>query len=357
MGVIDEPTQVREGEQLPIESLRDWFDGNCPELSGDLSVRQFPSGYSNLTYLIEVDGRDYVLRRPPHGEDIATGHDMKREWTILDALDGVYDKTPRPIAYCDDRDVIGAPFYVMDRVEGTILRENDPNIPGLDRDTMSGLAEAFVRQLVAIHELDYKAAGLGDFGRPDGYIERQVDGWIRRYYDSQTDDISSMDGVGEWMKTNRPEAGDGALIHNDYKYDNLVLNPNDYTDVRAILDWEMATIGDPLMDLGTSLAYWIEPDDSEILLQLDFGPTVKPGNFTRKQLVDRYLELSGRRGEDILFYYVYGLYKVAVIAQQIYYRYEQGHTDDPRFGMAIYAVKALAATAEQSIATGEIGPK
>lgn len=352
---LDEPTDVREGEGLDQAALQAWLADHVPDLSGDLEVLQFPSGHSNLTYMIRVGDREYVLRRPPHGAHVKSGHDMSREWRVLSALDGIYEAAPRPVAFCEDDDVLGAPFYLMERVEGVILRGGDPDVPGLDEQVMRGLSESFVEELATIHGLDWREAGLEDFGRPEGYVDRQISGWIDRYGKSRTDEIDEMDSAAAWLRDNKPDGESGAgLIHNDYKYDNLVLDPADYAEIRAVLDWEMATVGDPLMDLGTTLAYWVEADDPPVLHQLQFGPTTRPGNFTRRELVDYYAEVSGRDVSDILFYYVYGLYKVAVIGQQIYWRFDQGHTDDPRFGMLIHAVRALAQTAQRAIDRGSI---
>ncbi|QDG51531.1 phosphotransferase family protein [Persicimonas caeni] len=352
---IDQPKDVRSGEELDTDALRTWLDQEVPELSGDIAVKQFPSGHSNLTYMLQVDGKEVVLRRPPFGaEKIAKGHDMSREYTILSHLDGVFDKIPDPIAYCDDAEVIGAPFYLMERVEGVILRGAKPKVDGLDEQTMRGLSEAFVDTLAEVHAIDLEAAGLEDFGKPEGYVERQVTGWIGRYKRAQTDEIPAMDRAGEWLEANMPAEVGASIIHNDFKYDNLVLDPDDLTKVRAILDWEMATVGDPLMDLGTSLAYWVEPDDPDVIKAMSFGPTVMPGNFTRRELVDRYAEKSGLPVDDIVFYFVYGLYKVAVIGQQIYFRFKEGDTDDPRFAMLIHAVKALGDVAQKAIDEGKI---
>ena len=352
---IDTPTDVREGEELDVESLEDWLESEAPDIAGEVEVLQFPSGHSNLTYLIRVDGSEYVLRRPPFGaENIETGHDMSREWTILSHLKGSFDRVPRTIAHCEDPEVVGAPFYVMERVRGVILRGANPPVPGLDEKTMSDLSEALVQTMVDVHDIDLEDVGLDDFGKPDGYVERQVEGWIERYERSQTDDIPALEEAGDWLRSEMPEDTGASLIHNDYKYDNLVLDPDDLTEIRAILDWEMATVGDPLMDLGTSLAYWVEPGDPDVLKSLNFGPTTLPGNFSRREVVDRYAELSGRDVSNALFYFVYGLYKVAVIGQQIYYRYKEGYTDDERFAMLIFAVKALGETASRAIENEQI---
>ena len=352
---IDTPTDVREGEELDVESLEAWLESEAPDIAGDVEVQQFPSGHSNLTYMVRIDGEEFVLRRPPFGaENIATGHDMSREWTILSKLKGTFDQVPDTIVHCENADVIGAPFYIMERVQGVILRGANPSVPGLDEETMSELSDAFVETLVDVHDIDLEEVGLDDFGKPEGYVQRQVDGWIDRYEKSQTDDIPALEEVADWLRDEMPEERGPSLIHNDYKYDNLVLAPDDLSEIRAILDWEMATVGDPLMDLGTTLAYWVEPGDPDVLKSLNFGPTTLPGNFSRQELVDRYAELSGRDVSDALFYFVYGLYKVAVIGQQIYYRYKEGYTDDERFAMLIFAVKALGETASRAIENEQI---
>jgi aminoglycoside phosphotransferase (APT) family kinase protein len=353
--MLDSATDVREGQELDTEALADWLARHAPELAGSIEVRQFPAGHSNLTYLLNIEGRDWVLRRPPMGEHVESGHDMSREWRVLRALEDVYPRAPKPIAHCEDTSVLGAPFYIMERVEGVVLRGREPEVPGLTPPVVRELSDAFVEELVAIHDVDLEAAGLESFGRSEGYVERQIEGWQRRYRQAQTDDIREMHQIGDWLDETRPETSGAALIHNDFKYDNLVLDPDDYARVEAVLDWEMATVGDPLMDLGTSLAYWIEPDDPDVLQHLDFGPTTLPGNYTRRELVDRYAELSGRDCSDILFYYVYGLYKVAVVGQQLYHRFQQGEADDPRFAALIQAVRALAVTAREAIGRGDIG--
>lgn len=354
---IDQATDVREAETFDTAALESWLDENAPEIAGDVELKQFPSGHSNLTYLICIDGEDYVLRRPPYGaENISKGHDMSREYTVLSHLDGNLDKAPSTLAFCEDESVIGAPFYIMERVRGIILRGAKPDVPGLDADTMESLSTSLVDTLVEVHGVDLDAAELNDFGKPEGYVERQVMGWTKRYSKAETDDIAAMDEVGVWLKNNMPDDVGPALIHNDFKYDNVVLDPDDITQVNAILDWEMSTVGDPLMDLGTSLAYWIQPEDPDVLQSLNFGPTSLPGNLTRAEFVEHYAKASGRDVSDAVFYYVYGLYKVAVIGQQIYYRYKEGYTDDDRFAMFIFAVKALGETASRAIENETIEP-
>src|SRR6185503_17503372 len=322
---IDQSVAIRAGEQLPHEALLAYLRKHIPDLDGALSVEQFPSGFSNLTYLLRLGDRELVLRRPPIGAKIKTAHDMGREYRILAHLHPVYSKVPRPLLFCDDESVLGAPFYVMERVKGVILRAQPPRGLDLSVETMRRLSEVFVDNLVEIHSFDYEAAGLGDLGSPQGYVSRQVSGWTKRYYNARTDDVPEIEQLATWLQENLPaDSARGSLIHNDYKYDNLVLAPDDLTRVVAVLDWEMATVGDPLMDLGTSLGYWVESTDPEEWQQYGFVLTKLPGNFTRTELVDYYARRSGREIGDPVFYYAYALLKIAGIVQQIYARYQKG---------------------------------
>lgn len=347
---IDQPGPVRSGEGPDVEALEAFLRSHFPNAAGPLLVEQFPRGYSNLTYRLRLGERELVLRRPPFGANIKGGHDMSREYRLLIALAPVYPKAPRPLVYTDDPGVLGAPFYVMERVTGVILRDRQP--AGLTPERMRGICEALVDNLVELHRVDWAAAGLGDLGRPEGYVQRQVSGWIKRYQNARTDDLPEMETAAAWLTARHPSGGAAALIHNDFKYDNLVLDPHDLTRVVAVLDWEMATLGDPLMDLGTTLGYWAQADDTTELQML--GLTHIPGNLTRREIVERYAARSGRDVGDILFYYVYGLFKVAVIGQQIYYRYKQGHTQDARFGALNRLVAACARNAAHAIAAGRI---
>jgi aminoglycoside phosphotransferase (APT) family kinase protein len=350
---VDKPVAVRPGEELDAEKLGTFLRQHIPGLEGPaaLQVEQFPSGHSNLTYLLRAGGRELVLRRPPFGAKIKTAHDMGREYQILSRLADVYDKAPRVLAYCEDESVLGAPFYVMERLKGIILRGTAPKGLELAPALMHTLSENFVRNLVELHQIDYQAAGLGDLGRPVGYVKRQVEGWVQRYINARTDDIPDVERVAAWLAEHTPSDVDavGALIHNDYKYDNLVLAPDDVSRIIGVLDWEMATLGDPLMDLGTSLGYWVDPDDPPELQSLRFGPTTLPGNLSRRELAEHYARLSGRDVSNILFYYVYALWKIAVIVQQIYARYKAGFTRDERFARLIDAVRVLGRTATLAI--------
>jgi aminoglycoside phosphotransferase (APT) family kinase protein len=237
----------------------------------------------------------------------------------------------------------------MEKVEGVILRSKMPKDMIPDEKTMSGIAKAFIDNFVALHEVDIHSAGLSNLGKPEGYIGRQVEGWTRRYFNSKTDEISSVENVAKWLIENMPSVSGNALIHNDYKYDNLVLDPGNWTNILAVLDWEMSTLGDPLMDLGTSLGYWVNPNDPDFMLQMQLNPTTSPGNPKRGGLVEMYAKSSGRDISDVVFYYVYGLFKIAVIIQQIYYRYQKGLTKDERFANLNHAVNGCGTIAMQAI--------
>ena len=335
---LDRDAPVRPGEELDTAALAAWLRGRIPGADGEVEVRQFPRGFSNLTYLVRMGDREMVLRRPPFGAQVRGGHDVVREHRILAALHPVWPKVPRPLVCCDDESVIGAPFYLMERVTGVVLRDRPPSGVTLDPATMRGVCLAAVDTLAELHSVDWRAAGLAGIGRPEGYVRRQVEGWTERWRKSKTDEVREMDQAAAWLAENLPEEGEPAVIHNDYKYDNLVLDPADLSRIRAVLDWEMATLGDPLMDLGTTLAYWAEPGDPDALKV--FGVTHLPGNLDRRGVVERYAEKTGREASGIAFYHAYGLFKVAVIAQQIYARFVAGKTRDPRFAGLIHVVRA-----------------
>lgn len=345
---LDQPTTIRQGEELDQQALVAYLAAHLPAdvaaQGQNLQIAQFPSGYSNLTYAVQWGDASLVLRRPPFGANIHSAHDMGREYRVLSGLRQVTNKVPRPLVYCEDDSVIGAPFYVMERIEGVILRAGSSLAATLPPGLMQQLSYAAIDTLAEIHALDYERAGLGELGRPAGYIERQIRGWQRRYAGAQTEELPQLTAVMQWLEQNQPAHTHAALIHNDFKYDNLVLSPTDLTQVIAVLDWEMCTLGDPLMDLGTTLGYWIEADDPPSLIEM-FGLTALPGNATRVELVERYSTTGGMDVVNPLFYYVYGLFKIAVILQQIYQRYHQGTTQDERFARLDQAVRDCAAQA------------
>jgi aminoglycoside phosphotransferase (APT) family kinase protein len=339
--LLDMPTQVRPGEALDLTKLEPFLRSRFPEDGQGITVRQFPSGLSNLTYSILLGNREMVLRRPPFGTRVKSAHDMGREFRVLSKLHTAYSLAPKVLLYCDDDTVIGAPFYLMERLRGIILRRDPP--PGLEFSgaTARRLSEGFLDNLARLHGLAYSAIGLAEIGKPEGYLQRQVSGWIERYAGSKTHDFPEVQPIASWIEQHLPSPGVATLIHNDYKYDNTVLKADDPTEIIGVLDWEMSTIGDPLTDLGTALAYWVNPDDSEELQQLRWGPTTCPGNLTRAGLVERYGRTTGRDTSAMPFYLAFARFKVAVIVQQIYYRYHHGLTRDPRFAKMPEVVEIL----------------
>ncbi|MBX2871261.1 MAG: phosphotransferase family protein [Saprospiraceae bacterium] len=345
----DQAKAVRKGEELDIAKLEPFLQEQLNMPGASLSIEQFPGGFSNLTYLIRLGDTGFVLRRPPFGAKIKSAHDMGREYKILHALSTSYSKAPKPLLYTEDEKVIGAPFYVMERVEGVILRPKMPKEMAPAPEVMKEVAVSLIDTFADLHAVDYQAVGLGDLGRPEGYVERQVRGWTKRYFKSKTDEIVEIENVASWLADNQPGESGTALIHNDFKYDNVVLDSSDWTQIIAVLDWEMSTIGDPLMDFGTSLGYWVTGDDPEWLHALALSPTILPGNPDRTEVVKMYAEKSGRDLSDVVFYYVYGLFKIAVIVQQIYYRYKHGYTQDPRFARLNQVVKGLGIMAQSAI--------
>ena len=337
----DRPTVVRAGEELDLAKLEPFLLNHFPGSTGPLRVEQYPSGHSNLTYLVKLGGREIVLRRPPFGSKVKTAHDMGREYRVLSKLHAAYPPAPKALFFCDDLSILGAPFYLMEPIRGIIVRRDPPAGLPFSAETARVLSEAFIDNLVSLHALDYAACGLGDLGKPQGYMKRQVHGWVARYYGSQSHDIPEVAGVSAWLTDHMPPESTPTLIHNDYKYDNIVLNPGDITRIVGVLDWEMSTVGDPLSDLGTSLAYWVDPQDPEDLQKIRWCPSTYAGSMTRAELVERYARKTGRDVSHMPFYLAFARLKLAVIVQQIYYRYHQGLTKDPRFASMPEVVKTL----------------
>ncbi|WP_448519290.1 phosphotransferase family protein [Rhodoflexus sp.] len=349
---IDNPTDIRQGEELNISNLAAFLRQHFPDWQGEVTVAQFPAGFSNLTYFVQVGDKELVLRRPPFGANIKSAHDMRREYGILKSLEPVYSKIPKPLIYTDDASVIGAEFYVMERVKGLILRNRPPQGMELTAEKMRAISKATIENLADLHAIDIYATDLIRLGKPEGYVQRQVEGWISRYEKSATDDVLTMNKAAYWLRNNLPAENSPSLIHNDYKYDNLVLNPDNLSEIIAVLDWEMATVGDPLMDLGTTLGYWADADSPKMLQA--FSLTAFPGNMNREEAAQCYAEASGRNLDNILFYYVFGCYKIGVIVQQIYARYKKGFTQDPRFANLIHLVHACGESATKAIQFGRI---
>ena len=338
---LDVPTHVRPGEELDLSKLEPLLRSHFPQEREGITLQQFPSGHSNLTYSVQLGAREMVLRRPPFGTKVKSAHDMGREFRVLSKLHNAYTLAPGVLLYCDDETIIGAPFYLMERLHGIIIRRDPPLGLEFSPPTARRLSESFVDNLARLHGLDYSAIGLAEIGKPDGYLHRQVTGWIERYAGSKTHDLPEVEQIASWMRRHMPPTGMAALIHNDYKYDNTVLNPDNSTEMIGVLDWEMSTVGDPLSDLGTALAYWINPDDSNELQEIRWGPTTCEGSLTRAGIVERYALKTGSDTSHMPFYLAFARFKVAVIVQQIYYRYHHGLTRDPRFARMPEVVKTL----------------
>jgi aminoglycoside phosphotransferase (APT) family kinase protein len=349
-----ETCAVRLSDGVPVASLDDYLRraglANAP-----IRVEQFPHGHSNLTYLVRAGGEEWVLRRRPHGQLPRHAHDMAREFRVLSKLWTVYALAPRPLLYCQDEAVIGAPFYLMERRRGVIPRGLAHDIiPPTESATMKSLCRALVQNLVRLHAIDYHSIDLADLGRPEGYLRRQIAGWRRRYEEAQTNRVADLDRIAEWLADNVPPESGASVVHNDFKFDNLLVDPADPTRIVGVLDWEMATIGDPLADLGTSLALWIQADDPDSLRQVWISPASRPDSLTRADLVEAYGACRGAPVTHAIFYYCFGLYKVAVIFQQLYARYRRGETRDRRVARADRTVAALARQAAAAIGTGRL---
>ena len=350
----DKPASIRPGEELDVSKLESFLRSHFPLEAEHPSVSQFPSGHSNLTYCVELGRRSMVLRRPPFGSKVKSAHDMGREFHVLSKLHDAYRPAPKVLLYCDDSSILGAPFYLMEPISGIILRKDPPSDLPFTPDTAHKLCESFIDNLAHLHGIDYAAIGLADLGKPQGYLERQVRGWIERYHGSKTHDLPEVDRISSWMQQNMPSSTYATLSHNDYKFDNVILDPDDLSKIIGVLDWEMCTLGDPLSDLGTTLAYWVQADDSDDLQKLRWGPTDYPGSLTRNELVQRYAQTAGRDVSNMVFYVVFARFKVAVIVQQIYYRYHVGLTRDSRFAVMPDVVRTLLRHSWQGAQSREI---
>jgi aminoglycoside phosphotransferase (APT) family kinase protein len=339
---------VRPGEELNLASLADWLRGRIEGAQRGIAVEQFPSGHSNLTYLLRMDedGREYVLRRGPLGPVAPKAHDMAREFRVLQMVHPHFREAPNVFHLCEDPAVVGAVFFVMERRRGLILRDEVP--PELARvpNYAQLVSEAFVDSLVRLHTIDVSKTGLIALGKPEGFLERQVQGWTERWNRAKTDEMPKMDRVIRWLLDRRPSSPAPTLVHNDYKLDNVMLNEESVDRIEAVLDWEMATVGDPLADLGLTLCYWAWAEAPQ--LRAREGPALKsqPGWYTRDQFVQRYAERTGRDLSHIGYYEVLGVFKLAVILQQIYYRFRRGQTQDRRFQNFDQRVKGLVELAD-----------
>lgn len=354
---ITDTAPIRAGEELDSTALENYLRSHLPEAAGaaagPLIVEQFPGGHSNLTYMVRMGEREFVLRRPPFGPVAPTAHDMPREYRLLNAINPLFDLAPRPYLLCEDTSIIGVPFYLMERRRGIVIRRELPYEIGDSLALRRRISEAMTDTLAALHAVDIYSTGLVNLGKPVGFVQRQVRGWAERWERSKTGEVEDVNEVIAWLRDRLPpdpdpEAGRPAtLVHNDFKLDNVMLDPRDPARVVAVLDWEMCTVGDPLVDLGIFLCYWAQKDDPEARRESISPVTTEAGWMTRREIIERYAEKTGRDLSSIAFYEVFALFKVAVVLQQIYFRFVKGQTHDERFRDFGFRVEGLARAANQ----------
>jgi aminoglycoside phosphotransferase (APT) family kinase protein len=342
MALTDQSTRIRDGEELDAGIIDAYLKAHIPGLIGTPQISQFPGGASNLTYLLQYPEHELVLRRPPFGHKAKSAHDMGREYRILNQLNAGFPYCPKAYVHCTDESVIGSEFYVMQRVNGIILRADLPSELNFDAQQTQQLCKSFIDKLVELHQVDYNACGLGDLGKPQGYVQRQISGWSDRYEKALTPDAPLWTEVKAWLNAKMPaDHPRSSIVHNDYRFDNVILDPNNPQQIIGVLDWELTTLGDPLMDLGNSLAYWIEASDPAPVQLMRRQPSNAPGMLTRQEFADYYAERAGIKIDCIDFYYCYGLFRLAGIVQQIYYRFYHGQTQDKRFAQFVQMNKLL----------------
>lgn len=333
----------RAGEELDLSKLIPWLKEHLPEIDENVEITQFSGGASNWTYRLHFQSHDVILRRAPLGKKAAGAHDMSREYHLQKQLKPHYSYVPEMIAVCEDESVLGSTFYIMERLEGMIPRKNFSKEVDWDGETVKNLCYSFWDKLIELHQVDYQKEGLEGLGKGEGYIERQITGWNKRYTNAKTWNVPSGKRVMSWLEKNMPKESNLCIIHNDFRLDNVVLNPNQRSEIIGVLDWELAAIGDPLMDLGNSLAYWVEETDNFFIKGMRRQPSNVKGMLTRQEIINYYADKAGRQVEDFRFYRVYGLFRLAGIAQQIYFRYAKGYTKNKAFKnfwmISIYLIK------------------
>jgi aminoglycoside phosphotransferase (APT) family kinase protein len=348
---------IRPGEELDVARLEKYLRGNLSEsMLGKplditpIQVAQFPGGHSNLTYLVRLGSHEFVLRRPPFGQVAPKAHDMPREYRLLAAINPFFPLAPRPYLLCEDPSIVGTAFYLMERSYGLIVRQEIPREIGDDLSIRRRVSEAMIDTLASLHNVDIYSSGLVSLGKPAGFATRQVQGWTERWQRAKTSEVPELDEVARWLADRIPPETDihrrsATLVHNDFKLDNVMLDLSDPTRVVGVLDWEMSTVGDPLVDVGLFLCYWPEKDDPESRRNFNSPVTTEPGWMTRAEITERYAERTGRDLSAIAFYETFALFKVAIAIQQIYFRYVQGQTHDERFSGFDYYVQCPARAA------------
>lgn len=326
--------------------VEEYLKQEIPVLSDEpIQVKAFSAGYSNLTYFIKIGDWQAVLRRPPFGAIPPKAHDMKREFIILQKLNRVFPLAPKPFLYCEDSRIMERHFYVMEKKEGVVIDDSIPDEFQTRENTGLLVSNAVVDTLAQLHAVDYEAADLQDFGYPDGYLSRQVHGWIKRFHNSKTDDIPSVEKLEKWLIDNIPSSPAPSIVHNDFKLNNMMFSASNPGEVVGVFDWELSTIGDPLTDLASAIAYWAEPGEEDSGLT---SVTANPGFLSRKEMLERYAKISGRDVSNIDYYLTFAFYKIAVILQQLYYRWKIGEAPDERFGKLDTGIKNLLKKAEKA---------
>ena len=343
-GVPDDPEliDVRPEETLDLTRLEPWLRAHLSSTDGALTVRQFPGGHANLTYLVRFGETEYVLRRPPLGPVAPTSHDMAREHRVLARLGEVFPLAPTSFALCQDDSIIGVDFHVMERRRGLVIRSALPTRLRAHPPTVRRLSEMIVDTLADLHLIDPARIGLADLGRPVGFVARQLSGWSARWQAAKDRECPSVDRLISWLHERLPTSPVTSLLHNDYKLDNILLDKSDPARATGVLDWDMCTQGDPLMDLGYLLNVWLESGDPPTWRETTAMPSYEDGFMTRREVVERYRERTGFDVGGAPWYYAFGVFKLLVILQQIYIRFLRGQTKDPRFADLGRRVQSLA---------------
>ncbi|EKN65302.1 aminoglycoside phosphotransferase [Neobacillus bataviensis LMG 21833] len=336
--------QVRKGEELDLLELEKFLRENVESLPEEpLEILQFSAGHSNLTYQLKMGDWEAVLRRPPLGPVAPKAHDMAREFKILTELNPIFSVAPKPLLFSENQSTVGSPFFLMERKKGVVIDTSFPDGTQVTKELCRHLSQVMVDKLVELHAIDYKQTGLAEISKPEGFMERQVHGWIGRYERAKTDEIAVVDSLKKWLVEHTPKVHASTIIHYDYKFNNAMFT-NHYSEMVGLFDWEMTTVGDPLADLGVAMGYWNQSDDSELLINGLRNPpvtAVNEGFFTRNEFIEQYAKKSGRDITNFNFYLTFAYFKLAVIGQQIYYRYKKGQTNDARFASFNHFVKNL----------------
>lgn len=328
---MEDIIEVRSDERFDENKLAEYLSDKIEGATKNLVVRQFSGGAANLTYELKYPNYTYVLRRPPLGKVAKSAHDMSREHKVLSVLHKSFKYAPISYHFCDDPSIIGSQFFIMERKYGTVIRKTIPEIYKDKGAFGEQTSKALVDALVEFHKVNYKSIGLEDLGKPEGFINRQIEGWYKRWQGSKVKENNDMETVYNWLVKNQPEEYPLSIVHNDYKLDNVMLDNSDPGKLVAIFDWDMTTLGTPLSDLGAMLTYWTEESDSPYFRKTAMMPTEDIGFFTRDQLIQRYTQKSGISVDNINFYHALGLFRLTVIVAQIYYRYYNKQTQDQRF--------------------------